>query len=81
MEIKDNMKFEEALELLEKQVKNLESGNMTIDEALASYEDSIKLVKICNDKLEAAENRIRILTESADGSITDASFSDSDDAS
>ena len=81
MEIKDNMKFEEALELLEKQVKNLESGNMTIDEALASYEDSIKLVKICNDKLEAAENRIRILTEAADGSITDAPFSDSDDAS
>lgn len=79
--MKENIKFEEAMELLEKQVKNLESGNMTIDEALASYEESIKLVKICNDKLEAAENRVRILTESADGVITDAPFSNSDDAS
>lgn len=78
--MKNNMKFEEAIELLEKQVKNLESGNMTIDEALESYEESIKLVKICNEKLESAEKRVRMLTESVDGTVTDVPFEKCDDA-
>ncbi len=72
--MKKNMKFEEAMELLEQQVKDLESGNMTIDEALAAYEESVRLVKICNEKLDVAENRIRILTEGHDGTVTDMPF-------
>ena len=78
--MKNDMTFEEAIELLEKQVKNLESGNMSIDEALESYEESIKLVKICNEKLESAEKRVRILTESADGTVTDAPFENPNNA-
>ena len=78
--MKNNMKFEEALELLEREVARLESGNMPLDEALASFESAISLVKICNEKLEAAESRVRILTESVDGEITDAPFLNTDDA-
>ena len=77
--MKNNMKFEEALELLEREVARLESGNMPLDEALASFESAISLVKICNEKLEAAESRVRILTESVDGEITDAPFLNTDD--
>ena len=72
--MKEKMKFEEAMELLEKQVRDLEPGNMTIDEALTAYEESVRLVKICNEKLDAAENRIRVLTEAADGTVTDSPF-------
>ena len=68
------IKFEEAISLLETEVKRIEEGNMTLDEALESYEKAIGLVKICNERLEAAESRVRLLTEGADGTLTDTPF-------
>lgn len=74
-----DMNFEEALAKLENQVKKLESGNMTLDDSISSFEEAVKLVKICNEKLEKAERRVRILTEGADGSITDMPFEGADE--
>lgn len=72
----ENMKFEEAIRLLENEVAKLEGGNMPLDEALSSFERSVGLVKLCNKMLEQAEGKVRILTETADGSVTDAPFSE-----
>ena len=66
--------FEAAMDKLEQQVRRLESGNITLDEALSSFEEAVKLVKICNEKLDTAERKIKILTESSDGTVTDAPF-------
>lgn len=74
-----DMNFEEALAKLEDQVKKLECGNMTLDDSISSFEEAVKLVKICNEKLEKAERRVRILTESQDGSITDMPFDGADE--
>ena len=60
-----NMDFETALLKLEDEVKRLESGNMSLDESIRAFEEAVKLVKICNEKLECAEQRVRILTEAA----------------
>ena len=72
--MKKEIKFEEALEKLEDSVKRLESGNMSLDDSLVTFEEAVKLVKICNEKLERAEQRVRVLTESADGCVTDVPF-------
>ncbi len=72
--MKKDIKFEEALEKLEDAVRRLESGNMSLDDSLVTFEEAVKLVKICNEKLEGAEQRVRILTESADGCVSDAPF-------
>jgi len=69
-----NMNFEEAIKKLESEVKRLESGNMSLDESIDAFEDAIKLVKICNEKLENAERRVRMLTENLDGTVTDVPF-------
>ena len=66
--------FETALAKLEGEVKRLESGNMSLDESIAAFEEAVKLVKICNERLENAERRVRILTEGADGAVTNAPF-------
>ena len=66
--------YEEAISLLEDKVRALESGNMTLDESIAAFEEAIALVKVCNKKLEATEARVRILTEGNDGEITDMPF-------
>ena len=71
--------FEEAMLKLEGEVKKLESGNMSLDESIASFEEAVKLVRVCNEKLECAQRRVRILTETADGNITDMHFDSEDE--
>lgn len=66
--------FESAMAKLEDEVSRLEGGNMSLDESLSSFENAIRLVKICNEKLERAERKVRILTEGKDGALTDAPF-------
>ena len=68
------MTFESAMQKLEDEVKRLESGSITLDESLKSFETAVKLLKICNEKLENAERRVRILVSADDGTITDAPF-------
>lgn len=72
--MKKNIKFEEALLLLEDIVKKLENGSLSLDESLKKFEEAVELVKFCNSKLEAAEQKVRILTEGADGTVSDAPF-------
>jgi exodeoxyribonuclease VII small subunit len=72
--------FEEAIKKLEDEVKRLENGNMSLDESIASFEEAVKLVKICNEKLETAERKVAILTEMSDGTVTDLPFVIDDEA-
>ena len=76
---KKNLSFEEAILALEAATEKLESGELTLDESLKEFEEAIKLVKVCTAKLEDAKQRVRILTEAEDGTITDAPFTVSDD--
>ena len=73
--IKD-MKFEEAMERLEKIVRFLESGNAGLDESIAAFEEGISLVKLCNSKLEHAEQRVKILMSGESGELTEADFNE-----
>ncbi|MBR2971854.1 MAG: exodeoxyribonuclease VII small subunit [Clostridia bacterium] len=68
------IKFEEAMTKLEEAVRLLESGNLTLDDSIEKYEDALKYVKICSEMLENAEQKVRILTENADGCISDKPF-------
>ena len=47
---------------------------------MANHEEAVKLVKLCNEKLENAERRVRLLTEKADGTITDVPFETDNEA-
>jgi exodeoxyribonuclease VII small subunit len=73
------IKFEEAMIKLEETVRLLESGSLTLDESIEKYEDALKYVKICNEILEKAEQKVKILTESADGSVSDRPFDQHED--
>jgi len=77
--MKEKINFEEALQGLEGAVRRLESGELTLDESISTFEEAVKLIGVCQKRLDDAEQRIRILTESADGSITDAPFAVDDD--
>ncbi len=69
-----NIKFEDAMERLEKIVRELESGALSLDDSISAYEEAVGLIKLCNARLEGAEQRVRVLVQSADGSVTDKDF-------
>ena len=54
--------FEEALESLEGIVHELEEGQIGLAEALARYEQGVKLLKQCFTLLEGAERKIELLS-------------------
>ena len=58
-------KFEDKLNCLEKMVKELEDGEVSLDDAIDKYTKAMKLAKDCSLKLKEAEENInKILTES-----------------
>ena len=54
--------LEEALDDLERIVAELEDGKMSLEKSLDLYEKGMKLVRLCNLRLESAERRIESLT-------------------
>lgn len=50
--------FEESMKLLEGIVRELESGNLSLEQSLAKYSEGVKLAKTCRDLLQNAEELI-----------------------
>lgn len=76
----DNKKtFEENLEELEKIASELERQDISLEKALDDFEKGIKLSKICNQKLEKAEQKINILVQSEDGNLKEEKFTNLDE--
>lgn len=53
--------FEAALARLSEIVRMLESGQAPLEESLALYEEGVGLVRLCNEKLDGAEKKIKAL--------------------
>lgn len=53
--------FESNLKELEGVVRQLESGDVTLDDMLGLFEKGIKLTRSCTDALDAAEQKISVL--------------------
>ena len=63
------MRFETALGRLEEIVKKLEDGEMPLEESLKLFEEGVKLSRLCDQKLQAAERRIEILMKDQEGKV------------
>lgn len=59
--------FEAGLSELESVVKQLESGELPLDKALALFEKGMELSETCRRQLEEAETRVEILTRRGSG--------------
>lgn len=70
----EEIKFEKALERLEKIVEDLEAGNIPLEDALKKYEEGVRLSAVCQKRLTQAEKKIEILTKSLDGSLKKEPF-------
>lgn len=65
--IEPEQNFEGAMDRLEKIVEQMESGKMMLEELIVRYEEGMKLVKVCQERLASAEQRIEIITRNHAG--------------
>jgi len=68
------IKFEKAIQRLEKIVEDLEKGEMDIDKSLEIFEEGIKMSRVCSKKLNEAEAKIEKLTKDQKGELVTELF-------
>ncbi|MBN1842139.1 MAG: exodeoxyribonuclease VII small subunit [Deltaproteobacteria bacterium] len=66
--------FENAMKRLENIVQDLESGDLSLDEALKKFQEGMKLSKFCSDKLDESEKKVSILLRDEEGGIQEEPF-------
>ena len=55
-------------------MEKLESGDLSLEDNLKLYEEGVKLIKFCSDKLNEAEKKIEILMKEKDGKLAAKPF-------
>jgi exodeoxyribonuclease VII small subunit len=68
------LKFEAALERLEKIVEEMESGDLPLEAILKKYEEGSGLALYCSRRLSEAEKRIEILMKNKEGALETRAF-------
>jgi len=53
--------FEKALAELESLVAKMEDGGLTLEQSLAAHKRGLELAKQCRERLEAAQQQVRVL--------------------
>ncbi|MBL0715567.1 MAG: exodeoxyribonuclease VII small subunit [Desulfosarcina sp.] len=66
--------FEQSLEDLEKIVKELETGDLTLEKALKCFEEGMALSKRCSHMLDETEKKVSLLIKDGEGSVREQSF-------
>ncbi len=59
--------FESALASLEDRVRQLEAGDVSLEQALTLFEQGVELARTCHEQLEAAEERVASLVRGPNG--------------
>ncbi|MTI14491.1 exodeoxyribonuclease VII small subunit [Sansalvadorimonas verongulae] len=74
---KQGFAFETSLRELEQTVRELESGDLPLEQSLKAFEKGIGLTRECQKALEDAEQKVRILLEK-DGKLETQPFDQTD---
>jgi exodeoxyribonuclease VII small subunit len=55
------LSFEQALAELEKIVSRMESGDLSLEQALAAHKRGLELARFCQGRLESAQQQVKVL--------------------
>src|SRR3954447_9500540 len=75
------LNFETAMDRLESIVEQMESGKLPLEDLIVRYEEGMNLVKVCQDRLASAEQKIEIIARNSAGKPVLKNFEPSPDAS
>ena len=68
--------FEASLAALEKIVRELERGDLPLEESLKLFEQGVKLSRECQERLSQAERRVEVLLRDTEGRPVLSAFDD-----
>lgn len=57
------MNYEEALAKIEEIIREMESGKLPLEKTIEKYQEGIKLITFCQNKLDSYEKMITAITE------------------
>ena len=66
--------FEQSMKQLEQIVVGLESGELTLEQAIKKFEEGMELSKFCSQKLEETERKITLLMQNSAGQAVEKPF-------
>ena len=61
----EELSYEQALELLDRRLKSLEDGDLSLDQALTVVEEAREYLLVCERRLAEARRRIEVRPEGA----------------
>jgi exodeoxyribonuclease VII small subunit len=70
--VTEELSYEQALELLDRRLKSLEDGDLSLDEALSLVDEARTYLRICERRLEEARRRIEVRPEGGPASVEEA---------
>ncbi len=68
--MEEKASFEAALRALEESVERLESGELSLEQSLACFEQGVKNAARCQKLLKEVETRVEVLLQDRDGNLT-----------
>lgn len=71
--------FEDNITRLEEIAELLETGELSLDDSLKVYAEAVKLFESCDSKLGEANQKVKLLTATPDGAVTDVPFDTDED--
>src|SRR5437764_10620882 len=72
--------FETAMDRLEKIVEQMESGQLALEDLIVRYEEGMNLVKVCQERLASAEQKIEMITRNNAGKAVVKDFEPTPDS-
>lgn len=62
------LSFEQALSSLEQIIREMESGEAPLESLVTHYQEGVKMLKLCRERIDSAEMKIKEVNES-DGAL------------
>ncbi len=77
---KETATFEDSMKRLDEIVEQLEEDKLPLDRMIALYEEGVGLARACGEKLEAAEQKVRLIAKKAGGGVALEEFDEREEA-
>ena len=62
----EEMNLEETFKKLQETVESLETDSISLEDSFTKYEEGMRLLKSCHDKIDMVEKKVRSLNEAGD---------------
>lgn len=62
-----NMSFEQSMSLLQQKIEQLQKGSLSLDEALKTFQSAVEISRVCNAKLDMAQEAVQKIVADANG--------------